>query len=238
MIALLTVRELAAGYGGRNILEDVAITVAAGEVVTIVGHNGAGKSTLLRAVFNLIPWRRGVIRLGETDLLPLSPERLLGAGIAYVPQGRSVFPKLTIGENLRMGGYTIPDRDVLARRIAEVERLFPVLATRRDQLAGTLSGGEQRMLEIARALLVEPRLVMLDEPSIGLAPKMVDAVFDTVRLLKSRGVAVLMVEQNVKKGLGAADRGYVMELGRIRIEDRAAHLIDDERVRRLYMGKR
>lgn len=238
MSALLEIAHLSAGYGGRNILEDVSIVVDAGEIVTVVGHNGAGKSTLLRAIFDLVPSRSGEIRLAERDIRPLTPERLLAAGIAYVPQGRSVFPKLTIAENLRMGGYIVRDAAVLEERIAKVEQLFPVLSSRREQLAGTLSGGEQRMLEIARSLLVEPRLVMLDEPSIGLAPRMVDTVFETVRLLRERGVAILMVEQNVRKALAASDRGYVMELGRIRLEDRAANLIDDPRVAKLYLGKR
>lgn len=236
--ALLEISGLTAGYGGRSILEDVALTVNAGEIVTVVGHNGAGKSTLLRAIFNLLPARTGTIRLGGTDLLPLAPDRLLTAGVTYVPQGRSVFPRLSIAENLRMGGYTLRDERLLAARIERIETLFPILATRRGQLAGTLSGGEQRMLEIARALLVEPRLVMLDEPSIGLAPRLVDQVFETVQRLKADGKAVLMVEQNVRKALLASDRGYVMELGCIRLEDAAPRLIDDPRVAQLYMGKR
>jgi branched-chain amino acid transport system ATP-binding protein len=238
MSALLRIEGLSVGYDSRPIIADTSIHVAAGEIVTIIGHNGAGKSTLLRAVFNLVPWRRGAIRMNDVDLLPLTPERLLGAGIAYVPQGRSVFPKLTVIENLRMGGYTIRSPRLLAERIAAVEQLFPMLVERRDQLTGMLSGGEQRMVEIARALLVDPQLVMLDEPSIGLAPKIVDAVFATVRRLKEAGKAVLMVEQNVKKALAASDRGYVMELGRIRLEDQASRLIDDPRVAALYFGAR
>ena len=238
MKPVLEVRGLKAGYGGRRILEDVSLRVSAGEVVTVIGHNGAGKSTLLKSVFNLIPWREGEIELEGRDILGLPPDRILAAGIAYIPQNRSVFPKLTVDENLRMGGYLLRDRSRLAQRIEEVRGLFPALAQRRGQLAGTLSGGEQRMLEIARALLMDPKLLMLDEPSIGLAPKMVDAVFDTVRLLRSRGKAVLMVEQNVKKALAASDRGYVMELGEIRLEELAAQLVGDERVMRLYMGRR
>ncbi len=235
---VLETRSLSASYGGRRILEGVSVHVRAGEVVTIVGHNGAGKSTLLRAIFNLIPWRDGGVLLDGRDITALAPDRILAAGIAYIPQGRSTFPKLTVAENLRMGGYLLSDRRELAMRIARTEELFPRLAERRGQLAGTLSGGEQRMLEIARSLLMEPRLVMLDEPSIGLAPRMVDAVFDTVRRLRDDGRAVLMVEQNVRKALEASDRGYVMELGEIRIEDVAANLVGDPRVARLYLGKR
>jgi branched-chain amino acid transport system ATP-binding protein len=149
-----------------------------------------------------------------------------------------VFPRLTVAENLRMGAFLLRDVQLVRRRIEAVEALFPVLVERRRQLAGTMSGGEQRMLEVARALLMDPKLIMLDEPSIGLAPKMVDAVFRTVRLLRDQGKAVLMVEQNVNKALAISDRGYVMELGQIRLEDRAANLIGDERVKRLYMGRR
>ena len=238
MSAVLEARELSASYGGRRILEKVSIRVAAAEIVTVIGHNGAGKSTLLKSVFNLIPWRSGEIRLGGRDILGLAPDRILAAGIAYVPQARSVFPKLTVDENLRMGGYLLDDKALLAARIGKVRRLFPVLAERGGQLAGTLSGGEQRMLEIGRALLMDPQLVMLDEPSIGLAPRMVDAVFEAVRLLKDEGKAILMVEQNVKKALAASDRAYVMELGEIRLEDAARALIGDARVAKLYMGRR
>jgi branched-chain amino acid transport system ATP-binding protein len=238
MSAVLEVASLSAGYGGRNVLQDVALTVNPGEIVTVIGHNGAGKSTLLRAIFNLVPRRGGRILLEGRDVRQLAPDRLLAAGIAYVPQNRSVFPGLTTTENLNMGGYLLRDPIVFAERMERVRKLFPVLQSRTGQLAGSMSGGEQRMLEIARALLMDPKLIMLDEPSIGLAPKMVDAVFATVRLLRDEGKAVLMVEQNVRKALAASDRGCVMELGSIHIEDAASRLIDDERVARLYLGKR
>ena len=238
MSAVLEIASLSAGYGGRNVLHDVALAVSPGEIVTVIGHNGAGKSTLLRAIFNLVPRREGRVLLEGRDMKRLAPDRLLAAGIAYVPQNRSVFPGLTTEENLNMGGYLLRDRAVFAERIRRVWKLFPVLQSRAGQLAGSMSGGEQRMLEIARALLMDPKLIMLDEPSIGLAPKLVDAVFQTVRLLRDEGKAVLMVEQNVKKALAASDRGCVMELGRIHIEDAASRLIDDERVARLYLGKR
>ena len=238
MSALLELSGISASYGGRRIIEDVSLHVAGGEIATIVGHNGSGKSTLLKTVFNLVPWREGAIRLQGRDLLGLAPDRILAAGIAYIPQNRSVFPRLTVAENLRMGAFLLRDVQLVRRRIEAVEALFPVLVERRRQLAGTMSGGEQRMLEVARALLMDPKLIMLDEPSIGLAPKMVDAVFRTVRLLRDQGKAVLMVEQNVNKALAISDRGYVMELGQIRLEDRATNLIGDERVKRLYMGRR
>jgi branched-chain amino acid transport system ATP-binding protein len=206
--------------------------------MTIIGHNGAGKSTLLRAIFNLVPSRTGRIVLGERDVSALPSDRLLMAGVAYIPQHRSVFPRLTIEENLQMGGYLVRDKALLAQRIDRVLNLFPILKTRAGQLAGMMSGGEQRMLEIARTLLQEPQLIMLDEPSIGLSPKMVDAVFDNVRLLREQGKAILMVEQNVRKALSISDRGGVMELGSLRMQDQAARLIGDERVARLYLGRR
>ena len=238
MTAVLRVEALSAGYGGRVILQDVNLQVQPGQIMTIIGHNGAGKSTLLRAIFNLLPVRSGGIFLGERDVSREASDRLLLAGIAYIPQHRSVFPRLTIEENLRMGGYLVRDKAVLAERTAKVLDLFPVLKQRTGQLAGMMSGGEQRMLEIARTLLQDPKLIMLDEPSIGLAPKMVDAVFDNVRLLREQGKAILMVEQNVKKALSVSDRGGVMELGSLHIQDEASRLIGDERVARLYLGKR
>jgi len=238
MSAVLDVRELSANYGGRNILDGVNLQVRAGEIVTVIGHNGAGKSTLLRAIFNLVPWRIGHIDMMGRDVMGLASDQLLQAGIAYVPQHRSVFPRLTIEENLQMGGYLVRDARVLAERIERVLDLFPVLKTRAGQWAGSMSGGEQRMLEIARTLLQDPQLIMLDEPSIGLAPKMVDTVFATVQLLRDQGKAVLMVEQNVKKALSVSDRACVMELGAVRIQDQADRLMHDERVARLYLGQR
>ena len=238
MSAVLNVRELSAHYGGRNILDGVNLQVHAGEIVTVIGHNGAGKSTLLRAIFNLVLWRSGHISLKGRDVMGLASDQLLQAGIAYVPQHRSVFPRLTIEENLQMGGYLVRDARVLAERIERVLDLFPVLKTRAGQWAGSMSGGEQRMLEIARTLLHDPQLIMLDEPSIGLAPKMVDTVFANVQLLRDQGKAVLMVEQNVKKALSVSDRACVMELGAVRIQDQADRLMQDERVARLYLGHR
>ena len=238
MSAVLNVRELSAHYGGRNILDGVNLQVHAGEIVTVIGHNGAGKSTLLRAIFNLVLWRSGHISLKGRDVMGLASDQLLQAGIAYVPQHRSVFPRLTIEENLQMGGYLVRDARVLAERIERVLDVLPVLKTRAGQWAGSMSGGEQRMLEIARTLLQDPQLIMLDEPSIGLAPKMVDTVFANVQLLRDQGKAVLMVEQNVKKALSVSDRACVMELGAVRIQDQADRLMQDERVARLYLGHR
>lgn len=235
-MTMLEVRTLTASYGKRAIVDGVDLRVAAGEVVALIGHNGAGKSTLLKALFNLVPVRSGAIVLDGRDVTALPSQRLLAAGLAYVPQEHSVFPQLTIAENLRMGAYLIDDRALYRSRLEEVLKLCPRLAERGKQLAGTLSGGEQRVLEIARTLLMDPKVILLDEPSIGLAPHMIRTVFETVTVLKGQGKAVLVVEQNVRKALETADRGYVLELGRIALEDRAAALIGDERVTRLYMG--
>lgn len=239
MKPMLDVRAMEAGYGsGRSIVNGVDLHVGAGEIVVFIGQNGAGKSTLLKGIFNTVPFRRGEVVLNGAPVSALPTPDLLRAGIGYVPQNRSLFPKLTVVENLRLGGFLLRDRRMIERRLDELRTLFPILAERSSDYAASLSGGEQRMLEIARTLVMEPKVIMLDEPSIGLAPRMVDLVFATARQLAERGAAVLMVEQNVKKALLASDRGYVMELGRVQIAGRAAALIDDPRVGSLYMGKR
>jgi len=234
---VLEIHGLKAGYGGRLIVDGVDLTLRRQEIATIIGHNGAGKSTVLKGIFNMLPVKQGRVSIGGRDISRLPAHRMLTAGLAYVPQNHSIFPKLTIRENLAMGGYLLSDKAVARERLENVETLFPFLAERRQQLAGTLSGGEQRILEIARTLLVDPTVIMLDEPSIGLAPKMVDTVFETVHLLRDRGKSFLIVEQNVRRALEASDRGLVLELGEIRIEDDARALIGDERVARLYMGR-
>jgi len=235
---MLTVRGLKGGYGGKLIVDGVDLDVAAGEIVTVIGQNGAGKSTILKSIFNMAPVRQGEVALDGKDIFSVSPYQMLTVGLAYIPQHHSVFPKLTIAENLRMGGYLLNDAALLQKRVTKVEGMFPILAQRRNEYAASLSGGEQRMLEVARTLIMDPKVIMLDEPSIGLAPKMVDLVFSTARRLAEAGKAILMVEQNVKAALLASDRGYVLELGQVRITDDAKALIADERVSRLYMGIR
>lgn len=235
---MLTVRGLKGGYGARLIVDGVDIDVAAGEIVTVIGQNGAGKSTILKSIFNVAPVREGVVTLDGQDIFNVSPYQMLNVGLAYIPQHHSVFPKLTIAENLRMGGYLLSDNKLLQERVAKVQDMFPILRQRSSEYAASLSGGEQRMLEIARTLIMDPKVVMLDEPSIGLAPKMVDLVFATARRLAEAGKGILMVEQNVRRALLASDRGYVLELGQVRITDNAQALIADERVSRLYMGVR
>jgi ABC-type branched-subunit amino acid transport system ATPase component len=234
---VLSVSGLEAGYGGgRLIVDGIDLAVAAGEVVTMIGQNGAGKSTALKGIYNMTRDRRGDVRLRGTSVFRLPSHELLRHGLAYIPQQHTIFPKLTIAENLTMGGYLIADTRLLAERIAGVEAMFPVLAERRAQYAASLSGGEQRMLEIARTLVMDPQAIMLDEPSIGLAPRIVDQVFAVVRRLAEAGKAILMVEQNVRKALDVSDRACVLELGRIRLQDRAQALLGDARVARLYMG--
>jgi branched-chain amino acid transport system ATP-binding protein len=228
--------SVSAGYGGRLIVEEVSLSVAGGEVLALLGHNGAGKSTLLRAFFGLLPGRSGAVTVEGRSLDGLAPRDVLLAGLAYVPQERSVFPKLTVLENLRMGGFALSDRRLMAQRIEQALDLFPRLRERIGELAGTLSGGEQRMLEVARALLLDPRAVMLDEPSIGLAPRLADQVFATIRAMAAQGRAILLVEQSVKRALAVSDRAVVMEMGRIVLEDIAAALAADDRVAKLYMG--
>jgi branched-chain amino acid transport system ATP-binding protein len=234
---VLDVRGLKVGYGdGRLIVDGVDLQVEPGEIVTMIGQNGAGKSTVLKGIYNMARERHGDVALAGEPVFGLPPHKLLQRGLAYIPQDHTVFPKLSIAENLSMGGYLIEDRGLLAERIAAVEAMFPVLAERRQQHAASLSGGEQRMLEIARTLVMNPKVIMLDEPSIGLAPRLVDQVFAVVRRLADAGTAILMVEQNVKKALAASDRACVLELGRVSLQDRAPALIGDERVARLYMG--
>jgi branched-chain amino acid transport system ATP-binding protein len=235
--AVLSIRGLKAGYGGgRLIVDGIDLEVAAGEVVTMIGQNGAGKSTALKGIYNMTRERQGDVLLRGTSVFRLPSHELLRQGLAYIPQQHTIFPKLTIAENLTMGGYLIADNRVLVERIAAVEAMFPVLAERRAQYAASLSGGEQRMLEIARTLVTDPKAIMLDEPSIGLAPRIVDQVFAVVRRLAEAGKAILMVEQNVRKALDVSDRACVLELGRIRLQDRAQALIGDARVARLYLG--
>ncbi|CAH1659284.1 ABC transporter ATP-binding protein [Chelatococcus asaccharovorans] len=236
---ILAIRDLKAGYGGgRMIVNGVDINVGAGEIVCVIGQNGAGKSTLLKGIVNLIQLRQGTVQLDGKDVTDLPAQKLLLEGLAYIPQGRSIFPRLTVAENIRMGGYLIKDRAVLKRRHEEMEAMFPALAELRGLQASSLSGGQQRQLELARTLMMDPKILMLDEPSIGLAPRIVDQVFTVLRDLAKLGKSVLMVEQNVRKALAAADRGYVLELGKVRLEDRAQALLDDERVAQLYMGMR
>jgi branched-chain amino acid transport system ATP-binding protein len=225
-----------AGYGPITALRGLDITVAPGELVCLIGANGAGKSSTLRAISGLLPPSRGRIVFDGREIQTEAPSAILRAGIAHCPEGRRVFPHMTVEENLAMGAYVRTDRGAIAADVDEVERHFPVLAERRRQMAGTLSGGEQQMLAIARALMARPRLVLFDEPSLGLAPTVVEMTFAIIADIRRRGTTVFMVEQNAYAALRMADRAYVMETGRIVLEGRAQDLLDDDHVRRAYLG--
>jgi branched-chain amino acid transport system ATP-binding protein len=217
-------------------LEGVSITVLAGETVVLVGANGAGKSTTLRSISSLTPCTRGEILVEGQRSDGWPAHRLVQRGIIHVPEGRQVFPRMSVSENLDLGAYFCHDAHELRRRLDRVLQLFPVLGQRRNQPAGTLSGGEQQMLAIGRGLMAEPRLLMLDEPSLGLAPALVDSIFDVLVELNRQGTTLLLVEQNANVALSIADRGYVLETGRIVQEGAAADLLDDEDVQRAYLG--
>ena len=210
--------------------------MAAGELVCLIGANGAGKSSTLRAISGLLPPSRGRIVFDGREIQAEVPATILRAGIAHCPEGRRVFPHLTVEENLAMGAYLRTDRGAVAADMHEVGRHFPILVERRRQMAGTLSGGEQQMLAIARALMARPRLILFDEPSLGLAPTVVEMTFAIIADIRRRGTTVLMVEQNAHAALRMADRAYVMETGRIVLEGRARDLLEDDHVRRAYLG--
>ncbi len=233
MSAGLTVRGLAAGYGGIKVLDGIDLEAPAGQLTVVVGPNGAGKSTLLKAVSGLIPHEGEV--LFDDAPLPAEPAAIVSRGLALVPEGRQLFPQMTVRENLELGGYLVSAAE-RAVRLENVFALFPKLAERRNQLAGTMSGGEQQMLAVARALMGRPRLLMLDEPSLGLAPRMLDELLGTVRRIRDDGVTVLLVEQNVAKALAIAEDGYVIERGRVVMKGRGRELLQSEHLRTAYLG--
>ena len=233
--ALLALDGVVAGYDEVDVLRGVSARVGAGEIVSIIGANGAGKSTLLRTVFGMLAPRAGSIRLDGEEIGGRAPVELLRRGIGYVPQGRCNFPAMSVEENLQMGAYLRRDDRIRADIDALLAR-FPVLAAKRGDPAGTLSGGQQQILEMAIALLLRPRLLLVDEPSLGLDPRMVELVFDTIAAINGEGTAILMVEQNAKKALSVSSRGFVLELGRNRFEGTGQQLLDDPDVRQHYLG--
>jgi ABC-type branched-subunit amino acid transport system ATPase component len=232
---LLRLEDVHAGYGEIEVLRGVSADVRAEEIVSIIGANGAGKSTLLRTVFGMVSPSRGRIRLAGEDIAGLDPVSVLRRGCSYVPQGRCNFPAMSVEENLEMGAYTRTDGDV-RRDIEQMLERFAVLGEKRRSLAGTLSGGQQQILEIAIALLLHPRLLLIDEPSLGLDPRMVEAVFSTIVAINRAGTAVLMVEQNAKQALAISHRGFVLELGRNRFEGTGRALLENPEVRAHYLG--
>jgi branched-chain amino acid transport system ATP-binding protein len=233
---MLEVRSVTAGYGEFTALWDVTLTVNAGEAVAVVGPNGAGKTTLMRVISGLVPVRAGDLRLDGRSLAGRRAYEIVAHGIAHVPEGRRIFPRLSVEENLKMGGFLPASRRHHSETVGRVYNLFPVLAERRRQRAGTLSGGEQQMLAIGRALMSKPRLILLDEPSLGLAPVMVLRLFDLIRRVRQEGYTILIVEQNVRQVLSLVDRAYLLEVGRIKVEGRAADLAEQDFVRKAYVG--
>jgi ABC-type branched-subunit amino acid transport system ATPase component len=233
---LLVAHSLTAGYGRLDILHEVSLTVAVNEIVAIIGPNGAGKSTAFKTIVGFLPPRQGRVTFNGEDLTGLRPDRVLRRGLAYVPQGRIVFPQMTVLENLEMGAYIERDPARIAAALEQVYGLFPILAERRKQKAGTMSGGEQQMVAIARALMTTPRLILLDEPSLGLSPKFVTLIFEKLLQMRRAGYTLMLVEQNATRALAVADRGYVLELGRNRFEGPGQRLLADPEVKRLYLG--
>jgi ABC-type branched-subunit amino acid transport system ATPase component len=231
---VLEAREVISGYGEINILHGVSVEVHEGEMVAVIGPNGAGKSTLLRAIFGLLAVRAGSIHLRGEDVTNLSPDQMVKRGISYVPQVDNVFPSLTILENLQMGAFVRSDG--VAGRVEQVLELFPDLAGRRGEVAGRLSGGQRQMLALARALMLDPSVLLLDEPSASLSPKMVDIIFDRIKAINAGGTAMLLVEQNAREALSLSHRGYVLAMGVNRLEGEASGLLENEEVGRLYLG--
>ncbi|HEY5639462.1 MAG TPA: ABC transporter ATP-binding protein [Dehalococcoidia bacterium] len=230
----LEATAVVAGYGEVDILHGVSITVNAGEMVAIIGPNGAGKSTLLRAIFGLLACRSGQVGLRGEDITNCAPDELVLRGLSYVPQVDNVFPTLTILENLEMGGFV--RQEGLADRLDRVFSLFPDLTERRGEKAGKLSGGQRQMLALGRALMLDPRILLLDEPSASLSPKMVDMIFDRINVINAEGTGILLVEQNAREALSVCDRGYVLAMGENRLEGAAKSLLDNEEVGKLYLG--
>ncbi len=234
---MLEVQDVNTYYGKIHALKNVSIHVEKGEIVTIIGANGAGKSTMLKTTSGLLKPRTGVVRLEGEDLTPLRAHEIVVKGIVQVPEGRRVFGRLTVKENLEMGAFTSTDKQRNQDNIERVFQMFPRLKERSKQVSGTLSGGEQQMLAMGRALMANPRVLLLDEPSMGLAPVLVDGIFDTIRQLHAAGTTILLVEQNARMALQVASRGYVLQSGAIIISDSADKLADNEMVRKAYLGE-
>jgi len=233
-VSLLKVDDVVAGYGEMQVLNGVSLEVGPDEVVSIVGPNGAGKSTVMKLIFGLLkPWE-GSVRFNGQDISGMAPDKIVRLGLCYVPQVDNVFPSLSVEENLEMGAFILDGP--LSERKERVFELFPRLAERRRQRAGKMSGGERQMVAMGRALMLDPKLLMLDEPSAGLAPMLVDMIFEKVAAVNAAGVAILMVEQNAKRSLELADRGYVLATGRNQVEGPGAELLNDPEVARLYLG--
>ena len=237
MSALLTVKDLQVSYGGINAVKGIDLHVDQGELVALIGANGAGKSSSLKAIAGLLPPSAGEIHFANQETRKLPAYELVRLGLGMVPEGRGVFKRMTILENLQMGAYLKSDAKEIERKLEEVYSYFPRLKERLSQLAGTLSGGEQQMVAMGRAMMAEPKLLLLDEPSMGLSPIMVETIFDVVRSLSANGMTILLVEQNARLALQMADRAYVMESGLITLSGSGKELLEDPRVRAAYLGE-
>jgi len=236
-MTMLVVDDLFSGYGKSQVLHGVSLSVDEGEIVALIGANGAGKTTLLKTISGLVQARSGTIRFQDTEIQNLSAHRIVESGVSQVAEGRAMLKRMTVLENLRIGAHVRKDKEV-GQDIDQIFSKFPVLGERHNQLAGLLSGGEQQMLAIGRALMARPRILLLDEPSLGLAPMVVTEIFRTLRALRDDEKTIFLVEQNARRALQVADRGYVLERGQITLEDTGQRLLDDEKIQQTYLGKR
>jgi branched-chain amino acid transport system ATP-binding protein len=235
-MAMLDVHNVHTYYGNIHALKGISITVEEGEIVTLIGGNGAGKSTTLKTISGLLRPREGYVKLNGEDLLQYKAHEIVAKGVVQVPEGRQVFGALTVLENLEMGAFSRNDRDGIRADVEKVFHIFPRLKERQRQVAGTLSGGEQQMLATGRALMAKPKLMLLDEPSMGLAPVLVDSIFDTIKQLHAEGTTILLVEQNARMALQVANRGYVLQTGEVILSDTAEHLRENSMVQKAYLG--
>ena len=236
-MTMLVVDDVFSGYGKSQVLHGVSLSVDEGEIVALIGANGAGKTTLLKTISGLVQARSGTIRFQDTEIQNLSAHRIVKSGVSQVAEGRAMLKRMTVLENLRIGAHVRKDKEV-GQDIEQIFSKFPVLGERHNQLAGLLSGGEQQMLAIGRALMARPRILLLDEPSLGLAPMVVTEIFRTLRALRDDEKTIFLVEQNARRALQVADRGYVLERGQITLEGTGQRLLDDERIQQTYLGKR
>jgi branched-chain amino acid transport system ATP-binding protein len=235
-MAILEVRDIHTYYGNIHALKGISLTVEKGEIVTLIGSNGAGKTTTLRSICGLLKPRQGNILLEGKDISPFKAHEIVSKGVAMVPEGRGIFARLTVAENLDLGAYTRSDRAGIQKDLDRVYTIFPRLKECQRQVAGTLSGGEQQMLATGRALMTRPRLLLMDEPSMGLAPVLVEAIFDVIKVINQEGTTILLVEQNALMALSIANRGYVIQTGQIVLQDTAANLKSNEMVQKAYLG--
>jgi branched-chain amino acid transport system ATP-binding protein len=234
---MLTINNLHVSYGGIKALRGIDLKIEDGKIVTLIGANGAGKSSTLRAIMNLVKKESGTIQYDGDDLTNLKTQEIVRKGISLSPEGRRIFPNLTVEENLILGAYTIKDKNIISAQMEKMYDLFPRLKERHWQKAGTLSGGEQQMLAVARALMIKPKILMLDEPSLGLAPLLVKDIFEIIKEINRQGNTILLVEQNAKKSLEVADYGYVIETGTIVLEGEGKSLLEDNKVKEAYLGE-